>query len=609
MKNEHKVLLTLALSAPLIRAAVAVVVATSTTFPAFAATRYMYDAIDDVRVAPLVETSWGQGEHQVQGAYNYYTPNHYVCGCVATAGAQIMRYWRFPTGAVAAGTFACAVDSVARKFTMKGGTYDWANMPTIYVAGTTTDTEAEAIGKLVFDVGVAVSTCWKASGGESRTVNLPAAFTNAFGYASAAITGHASGTGLSIDELKRTILPSLDAGMPCVIGIGGANTAHSAVCDGYGYHKGELYLHVNMGQSVDATGAKYQNAWYRAPSNNPSADGVSFWPGKNGVGEQSWINPVIYNISPTVAPGSSVVSGRVLDASGNPVSGVKVRATSRVGVCAAATSNAKGIYAFVLPAGEYGITAGAEGEYSRRVVTVVATEGVKGADGGARNVVIGNQCDIDFVPASVVDEFVEYVEATGMQYVDTGVEGRAGTKAQFKFTTTEPYQNDQMILGSRSTGGSNRIYHTYLYSKGVPRVNIGYGTVYNRTTWLYAASSTHAMQTEFTTNGIVKAVNNGFVADNKHSGAASVTSGCTLFAMACNTGGTADMFARVKLHYMKIWATGEDGVYRLERSYVPCVKGGQAGLYDAVSKTVYYSQGSADFVAPSPANGVMGVAK
>ncbi len=210
----------------------------------------MYDAIDDVRVVPLVETSWGQGEHQVQGAYNYYTPNLYVCGCVATAGAQIMRYWRFPIAAVAAGTFACAVDSVVRKFTMKGGTYDWANMPTNYVAGTTTDTEAEAIGKLVFDVGVAVSTGWKASGGGSLTANLPAAFTGTFGYASAAIAGHASGTGLSIDEMKRTILPSLDAGMPCVIGIGGANTAHSAVCDGYGYHKGELYLHVNMGQLV-----------------------------------------------------------------------------------------------------------------------------------------------------------------------------------------------------------------------------------------------------------------------------------------------------------------------------------------------------------------------
>ena len=55
--------------------------------------------------------------------------------------------------------------------------------------------------------------------------------------------------------------------------------------------------------------------------------------------------------------------------------------------------------------------------------------------------------------------------------------------------------------------------------------------------------------------------------------------------------------------------TGEDGAYRLERNYVPCVKGGRAGLYDAVSKTVYYSQGSADFMAPPPANSVVGIAK
>ena len=176
-------------------AALAAAVAAGATFSAVAATRYMYDIIDDVRVAPLVETSWGQGDSGVRGAYNYYTPSNYVCGCVATAGSQIMRYWRFPTAAVEAGTFTCAVDSVPQDFTMKGGTYDWANMPTNYVAGTTTDTEA--IGKLTYDVGVAITTDWKASGGGSQSANLLAVFTNTFGYASAAIAGHASGTGVA----------------------------------------------------------------------------------------------------------------------------------------------------------------------------------------------------------------------------------------------------------------------------------------------------------------------------------------------------------------------------------------------------------------------------
>ena len=48
---------------------------------------------------------------------------------------------------------------------------------------------------------------------------------------------------------------------------------------------------------------------------------------------------------------------------------------------------------------------------------------------------------------------------------------------------------------------------------------------------------------------------------------------------------------------------------QIERNYVPCVKNGREGLYDAVSKKVYYSQGSADFQTPTPASVVTDIAK
>ena len=57
----------------------------------FAATQYMRDSIDDVRVAPLVQTSWGQGQVGGQNCYNAMTPNNYSCGCVPTAAGQLMR--------------------------------------------------------------------------------------------------------------------------------------------------------------------------------------------------------------------------------------------------------------------------------------------------------------------------------------------------------------------------------------------------------------------------------------------------------------------------------------------------------------------------------------
>jgi hypothetical protein len=43
--------------------------------------------ISDVRVAPLMLTKWGQDYVCGDYCYNYYMPNHWYCGCVATAMA------------------------------------------------------------------------------------------------------------------------------------------------------------------------------------------------------------------------------------------------------------------------------------------------------------------------------------------------------------------------------------------------------------------------------------------------------------------------------------------------------------------------------------------
>ena len=53
-------------------------------------------SIDDVRVDPLVQSKWNQSNVGSKKVYNYYTPKNYVCGCVATALAQVMRAWEWP---------------------------------------------------------------------------------------------------------------------------------------------------------------------------------------------------------------------------------------------------------------------------------------------------------------------------------------------------------------------------------------------------------------------------------------------------------------------------------------------------------------------------------
>ena len=50
----------------------------------------------DLRVDYLVKSKWGQSGH----GENYYTPGSAVCGCVATMGSQVMRFWQYPTASI-----------------------------------------------------------------------------------------------------------------------------------------------------------------------------------------------------------------------------------------------------------------------------------------------------------------------------------------------------------------------------------------------------------------------------------------------------------------------------------------------------------------------------
>ena len=138
-------------------------------------------SINDVRVNTLMETKWGQSGH----GENQYTPRGYVCGCVATAGAQIMRYWRYPTASItkikdyygtvdgtaswtlndgyqttAGGSYTAWNDDV-KTF---GGTYDWNNMPGTVSSWGMSTAQKKAIGKLTLDVGRSVHMDYASDG-------------------------------------------------------------------------------------------------------------------------------------------------------------------------------------------------------------------------------------------------------------------------------------------------------------------------------------------------------------------------------------------------------------------------------------------------------------
>ena len=123
--------------------------------------------VSDVRVAPLVQSKWSQTTEGSNACYNYYTPpgspdtaSNYPCGCVATAMAQIMRYFQWPTAGVGTTSFAITVNGISQNKTLRGGDglggpYNWTSM-VLDPNSSTGEPQRQAIGALTSDAGVAV---------------------------------------------------------------------------------------------------------------------------------------------------------------------------------------------------------------------------------------------------------------------------------------------------------------------------------------------------------------------------------------------------------------------------------------------------------------------
>lgn len=324
---------------------------------AFAADATIYE-VDDVRVAPMLQTQWDQrGDGWGNNCFNYYTPGHSYCGCVATAVAQVMRYHRWPQDAVTSKTYSCKVQDnygveSTQSLTMNGGTYNWNLMPLNPYTTGYSDAERESIGRLVFDVGVALRTTFgTAYGSAANAAAAMHALPDNFHYANAQAIwfNQSQNFAFTPERFQQLVVPSLDAGLPVVLSVNGTDGGHAIVADGYGFKDGKFYVHCNYGSSG------WGDGWY-AP---PEFSGMGY-PFTVCIG-------VVFNISPTNT--GSIASGRVLD-DGEPVAGATVTVKLAGGKFAEATTNEKGIYYFFGPAGTYDVSVNARGKYAARTIVL-----------------------------------------------------------------------------------------------------------------------------------------------------------------------------------------------------------------------------------------------
>jgi hypothetical protein len=211
------------------------------------------------------------------------------------------------------------------------------------------------------------------------------------------------------------------------------------------------------------------------------------------------------------------------------------------------------------------------------------------------------------------DAFLEYVEATGSQYIDTGVNAETGLKARIDMEWGDGGTScDWGFLGAKDNTLSSEnkkrlfLYHGNYYS-GMFRVAYGYGD-FGRPAHSPGYNKRHEIVSDFTDNSAIQIQLNGtntIQAADQTSRAANgpLNLGINLYLFAINLkdsshpNGAPANFGQGKLYELKIWKkNAQSGELDLIRHYLPCIKGGRAGLYDKVNGTISYSDGSSDFV-------------
>lgn len=209
------------------------------------------------RTAFTGEKLLNTAEWNQMAPFNKYTPNNYVTGCVATAGAIVMKHHGYPAKGTGSHSYTWNGKDLTANFEHD---YDWANMPTKYTVGN--DEAFDGVARLMSDLGVAVEMKYAKGGSGASMEDLLTALKKYFGYSKYARLLAIADLGAEVwnDRLRAEI----DANRPILYSAVDSNKGgHSFVIDGY---KDESFS-VNWGWGG------YCDGFYRIGALNPETGG------------------------------------------------------------------------------------------------------------------------------------------------------------------------------------------------------------------------------------------------------------------------------------------------------------------------------------------------
>lgn len=236
-------------------------------------------------VAPLLKSKWNQS-----APYNDLCPmdpntnKRCVTGCVATAMAQVMNYWKYPEAGAGVANYRPSgfLSNLTMDFSQTK--FDWANMLDTYVTGQYNSTQSTAVATLMKACGYSCQMGYSSSASGAVSYNMGKALINNFKYNSNAT--YEQRNYYSTTEWNNMVYNEVAAGRPVLYGGQSAGGGHQFVCDGYN----DGFYHINWGWGGMSDG------YFKLESLNPDSEGIG-----GGSGGYNYSQDVMVGVQPTAA--------------------------------------------------------------------------------------------------------------------------------------------------------------------------------------------------------------------------------------------------------------------------------------------------------------------
>jgi hypothetical protein len=234
-------------------------------------------------VSPLLQTTWDQSPY-----YNALCPydNQYnertVTGCVATAMAQVLKFWNYP--ATGSGFHSYNSNNYGTLSADFGSTtYQWGSMPNS-VSGPN-----DAVATLMYQCGISVDMNYgvgSQGGSGAYVISSQSPVTHCSEYALKTYFGYPSTlqgldrSAYSESQWVSLLKTELDASRPVIYAGFGTGGGHCFVCDGYDQND---YFHFNWGWSG------YYDGYFSINALDPGGTGTGGGTGGFNSGHQAII--------------------------------------------------------------------------------------------------------------------------------------------------------------------------------------------------------------------------------------------------------------------------------------------------------------------------------